>query len=374
MTLAANETRSIVVTGGAGFIGSRLCQRLATSGYKVCVFDNFLPQVHGHSPDLSSLRALDIEIVEGDVRNHALFKSTLNRLRPDIIFHLAAETGTGQSLDLVSDYTASNVLGTANLVEIVNALDCVQKIVLPSSRAIYGEGAYENDAGEPFYARRRELSDMRAGRFAVYDDEANVLRAQATLETTPPAPVSIYASSKLMQEYLLNQGGDGKSWDSTVLRLQNVYGPGQSLCNPYTGVLSIFSTQLLQNELLNIYEDGEIRRDFVYVDDVVSALYQAAFRKTAHASIFNIGSGRAVRVLDVARFLMRAYGKAEDSYWVSGEFREGDIRHACANVDKALNELNWQPVTSLEQGLIQLTRSVLAQRTVDQRAELAVGL
>lgn len=362
---------TVFVTGGAGFIGSRLCQRLAAAGNRVIAYDNLHPQVHG--PGKSSFDFGDhaVELIHGDVSDFDYMRQSIQQVRPRVVYHMAAETGTGQSMEQIRDYTATNVQGTSNLLEIINDTGCVRSLILPSSRSIYGEGAFVDANHCASIGLPRTRDAMERGDFEVYNEQGDRLTAVLTTELCEPRPVSIYASTKLMQEFLVQQGGVNKHWKATILRFQNVYGPGQSLLNPYTGVLSIFSTQLLNDTCLNIYEDGEIYRDFVYVDDVVDALELSANSRTPHGQAINIGSGQAVRILDVAQMLMQEYGKNTDSYRISGDFRDGDIKYACADISLAQSALGWQPKTSLNNGLRALAKSVLKCQQNSEDLEVA---
>lgn len=348
------------LTGGAGFIGSRLANRLAaTPGSDVTVYDNLHPQVHGAAQHPAGL-AENIRFIRGDVGDREALTRALTDAAPDAVTHLAAETGTGQSADEPSRYCHTNVTGTANLIEAMRAANTVSRVVLPSSRAVYGEGPYRAADGTVIIPPARSDGDMRRGRFAPLPEQA--LTPLPVRSDTPVAPCSIYASTKLMQEYLLTQGALG-AWHTAVLRLQNVYGPGQSLKNPYTGVLSIFSQQILEGKTLNIFEDGAIVRDFVFVDDVVDALYRALFADGLPDGLpVNIGSGTPATILDAARILLTQLGAPETRTRVSGDYRPGDIRHACADIGEAARFLGWQPQVSLEDGLSRLARWVQESR------------
>jgi dTDP-L-rhamnose 4-epimerase len=353
------SNHDILITGGAGFIGSRLSRALAAADpdCRIWVLDNLHPQVHGpHAPDPDL--GPQVRFLRGDVADAAAVHAAVQAAQPATVYHLAAETGTGQSYDEPTRYCSVNVMGTTHLIEAMRRVKTVRRVVLSASRAVYGEGAYldQNDclcAGLP-----REASAMAEGRFDVPlpSGFAGPGRPAPSRAGLPPAPASVYASTKLMQEYLLTQAGEGAAWATTILRFQNVYGDGQSLRNPYTGVLSIFAQQLLAGKKLAIFEDGEIARDFVYVDDVVDALVRAGRRALPHGAILDIGTGQAVSILDVARLLMRALGLPQDAYCVTGAFRVGDIRHACADIGSARNLLDWQPKVSVHEGLTRLAR------------------
>src|SRR5687768_2094101 len=269
-------TQRILITGGAGFIGSRLAKSLCAD-HEVMVFDNFHPQVHGYERVEEATGLIGkCQILRGDVANAEDLGFAIRSFNPDLIYHFAAETGTGQSYDEPTRYNLVNVVGTSNLIEAVRAHGgSVKRIVLAGSRAVYGEGAARDKRGALRNAPPRRIEDMRRGVFGLQDEEGTTLTPVPTPETLPAAPASIYASTKLMQEYLCTQCVAGTEVDVVILRLQNVYGPGQSLRNPYTGVISIFCQKVQQGEWLEVFEDGEIIRDFVYIDDVVEA-----FRKS----------------------------------------------------------------------------------------------
>ena len=268
----------VFITGGAGFIGSRLVRALLSSSTdcEVAVFDNLHPQVHGKTPIAPNFPK-GTKFIFGDVTDENALTSALTEFQPELVFHLAAETGTGQSYDEPARYCNVNVMGTTFLIQAIRKCPSVRRGRLLPPHAPYVEGAYIDAKGNEFVAPPRLLPALEAGDFDV------PVPANAERRATPsashaklaPMPASIYASTKLMQEYLLTQAGEHAEWQATILRFQNVYGPGQSLHNPYTGVLSIFANQLLEGKEIAIFEDGKIARDFVFVDDVVAALMAA---------------------------------------------------------------------------------------------------
>lgn len=346
----------IMITGGAGFIGSRLASMLAAEA-EVTVYDNFHPQAHEGNPEnRARLDALGVNIIQGDVCDRAAFEAAMAAVRPGIVYHLAAETGTGQSFDEPARYTDVNVTGTAHLIEAARAVGGVLRVVLAGSRSVYGEGACVDAGGVPRVAVARSPADMARGDFTLRDRDGRLLSPVATDATRcPVAPASVYASTKLMQEYLLAQAFWGTDTEVGILRLQNVYGPGQSLNNPYTGVLSIFCRQIQEGKTLEIFEDGKITRDFVMVDDVVAAFAAMGRAEAAPREIIDIGSGQGVTILDVARSLLRLLGESEDKLRINGAFRPGDIRHAVADISRARTALGWTPAIPLAAGLKQLT-------------------
>jgi dTDP-L-rhamnose 4-epimerase len=355
---------NILITGGAGFIGSRLAKALAAGDptLRIWILDNLHPQVHGADaavPDLGP----QVTFLRGDVGVADDVEAAVAAARPALVYHLAAETGTGQSYDEPTRYCRVNVLGTTHVIEAVRKAGCTRRVVLAASRAVYGEGAYRDREGRECVGLAREAAAMERGRFEVplpagHPGPGVPAPSHAGLA---PAPASVYASSKLMQEYLLTQAGEGAPWTAAMLRFQNVYGPGQSLRNPYTGVLSIFARQLLEGGELAIFEDGEIARDFVYVDDVVDALVRAGRTALPHGTVIDIGLGQAATILSVAKSLMRALGRSEDAFRVTGAFRVGDIRHACADISAARRLLGWQPQVGIDEGLQRLAQWARSQ-------------
>ncbi len=350
------EKSTVLITGGAGFIGSRLACALSPDLYQVTVFDNFHPQSHeGNTDTRALLQQSGVRIIQGDVRDEAALCAAVAASRPQIVYHLAAETGTGQSFDLPARYNDVNVMGTARLIEAIRARGkFVRRVILASSRSVYGEGACVDSDGRPVAAVERVAADLERGDFAPKDMAGRSLRPVPTNADCTVAPASIYASTKLMQEYLLKQAFWGTKVDVGILRLQNVFGPGQSMNNPYTGVLSIFCRQILEGQGLSVFEDGQITRDFVLVDDVVSAFAAMARAARMPAEILDIGTGEGATILQVARRLMSQLGQDPDRVAVTGAFRPGDIRHAVADISRAREKLGWAPAFSLDQGLARL--------------------
>lgn len=348
---------NIFITGGAGFIGRRLALSLQRAGHVVAVFDKLHVQVHS-DPDgvIDELKQSGVSVTRGDVLDISDLTMAIIAAKAEIIVHLAAETGTGQSYDLPAHYCEVNVTGTARLIEAIRAARTkgieVRRVLLAGSRAVYGEGACRDGEGHEVTAVPRLSSDLAVGDFTPKDAEGRRLKpVPSRASTTVPAPASVYASTKLMQEYLLRQGLEQSGVKAGILRLQNVYGAGQSLHNPYTGVLSIFAQQLLDGKTLNIYEDGEIVRDFVYVSDVVEAFHRLCEIDHVPDETVDIGSGVGSTILEVAQTMITTLGIEGERLTITGQFRSGDIRHGVANIEAAQTALGWTPRIKLDEGI-----------------------
>lgn len=345
----------VLITGGAGFIGSRLAKRLAADGHAITVLDSFIEQVHGPAPAHSqSYRELATiaTIIHGDVTDRGTLEAVL--AEAEAVVHLAAETGTGQSMYAIDRYNSVNIGGTSLLLDILaNSDHSVGRVLVASSRSIYGEGRYRTASGEDVYPPHRAEADMQAGDFAVkYRGDAN-LALVATHEDSKIHPSSVYGITKQVQEQLVMTVCPSIGIEGVALRYQNVYGPGQSLSNPYTGILSIFSNLIMQGKGINIFEDGEESRDFVYVDDVVEATAISLTHPGAAGQVFNVGTGVPVSVMEVARTLVRLY-EADTVIEVTGNFRLGDIRHNYADMTRIREKLDFAPEWDFERGIAQL--------------------
>lgn len=353
----------VLITGGAGFIGTRLAARFAADGHAVTVLDALIPQVHGADPAQTSplLRSLDgiAEVVVGSVTSVDDLRTALDRAT--VVVHLAAETGTGQSMYEIDRYVETNVGGTAKLLELLaNDDTAVRRVVIASSRSIYGEGAYETTDGRRVYPEHRADADMASGDFDVHVPGEGELRLIPTDETALLHPSSVYGITKQTQESLVMTVAPTIGIEATSVRYQNVYGPGQSLKNPYTGILSIFSTLIRQGKEINIFEDGEESRDFVYIDDVVEATYLAATDPRAAGETFNVGSGVATTVNEVVAALFAAFGQ-EVPTRISGNYRLGDIRHNVADTTRLRTVLGFTPRTSFRDGVSAFVEWVLSE-------------
>lgn len=344
--------RKILVTGGAGFVGTHLVDALLARGDEVRVFDNLDPQVHGPEPRRPRWLSPDAELVIGDVRDaEALARAVRGA---DVIYHLAAAVGVGQSMYQIAPYTATNTLGTANLLQaLVDREVELERLVVASSMSIYGEGRYARPDGGTPRVVRRGAEQLRRHEWELRDVDGAPLRPLPTDEEKPLDPTSIYALTKADQERMTLQIGEAYGIPSVALRFFNIYGPRQALSNPYTGVCAIFSARLLNGKPPLIFEDGRQTRDFVAVHDVVQALLRAAEREEAVGQAINVGSGRAISVREVAATLARVLG-VEIEPEVTGRYRVGDIRHCFADIGRARSLLGYEPRVGLEQGMAEL--------------------
>lgn len=366
----------ILITGGAGFIGSALAIQLVKRGDEVTILDNLSPQIHGEIPEKSSLMQRlprSVRLVVGDVRNANDWAKVLPG--QEVIVHLAAETGTGQSMYELDRYVDVNVRGTSLFLDMLAKKEAgsesVRRLVIASSRAIYGEGKYKGKNGF-IYPSARAAEDMQKGIFDPRDPTTGeVLSPVPTDESSRIHPSSIYGITKQVQEQLVLTAGTSIGIGAIGLRYQNVYGPGQSLKNPYTGILSIFSTLLLQGKDINIFEDGLETRDFVYIDDVVAATI-AAIDADSSNQAYNVGTGEATNVLTVANSLKSHYGKGGEIA-VSGNFRIGDIRHNFADLTKIKADIGFEPRISFAEGVKAFAEWVETQEIGDSGYERSVN-
>lgn len=367
--------QNILITGGAGFIGTRLSLRLHAAGHYVRVLDSLEPQIHGAVPEDSPLLKLiegKVEFQRGSVTSSDDLRRALAGI--DTVVHLAAETGTGQSMYAIRHYTDVNVGGTALLLDLIaNAPFAVKKIVVASSRAIYGEGKYRCDEHGVVYPGPRVSEDMQGGDFEVYCPHCDrAASLQPTDEATPPRPTSVYGITKLNQEQMVLVVGAALGISALAYRYQNVYGPGQSLSNPYTGILSIFSTRMRNGAGINIFEDGLESRDFVYIDDVVEATARGVESADTLVGAFNVGSGVATDVSTVAATLQRLMGTAVPIQ-VSGKFRVGDIRHNVADLTRVRTTLGFAPAVTFEQGMRRFVSWVKGEPVQVDRYEQSIA-
>lgn len=340
----------VFITGGAGFIGARLSEMLAERGAEITVFDNLSPQIHGTdgaSPTRARAEAV-ATLIQGDVRDADALAAAL--LGHDAVVHLAAETGTGQSMYAQQHYVDVNVTGTVNLLRAVTDAGGVKRVTVAATRAVYGEGQYI-DGDRIIAADPRDPARLERGDFKVYSPvTGQEILPKATDETCLLKPSSIYAITKLAQEQMILNYSQTSAVETAALRLQNVYGPGQSLKNPYTGLLSVFSTRILNGKPLNIFEDGLCTRDFVFIDDVARALMLATLSEVQGLGIVNIGSGEATTILRAAELLSQELGP-DTAREVTGAYRAGDIRSNFADIRRAEALLGFTPGPTVEEGI-----------------------
>ncbi|MFB4393747.1 MULTISPECIES: NAD-dependent epimerase/dehydratase family protein [unclassified Pseudomonas] len=366
-------SQHVLVTGGAGFIGSHLIPKLIAAGHRVRVMDSLTAQVHGTIPvGLDWLQGEGIEFIRADVTIREDWQRVLGGI--DVVVHLAAETGTGQSMYEIARYNEVNSQGTALLFDVLGKLPehQVKRVVLSSSRSIYGEGAYRHPVtGARVYPGARTAEQLREQRWdPVCSESGMALELVATREDDLISPASIYAATKYAQEDLVRIGCQAMGLGYAILRLQNVYGERQSLNNPYTGILSIFSTKIRRDTQLPLFEDGAESRDFVHVDDVTDALLAAVIVAEAPNTAINVGSGLATSVEEVASELCRAFDKAPN-VTVTGQFRVGDIRHNYADIDRLQRLLGVTPKVSLAAGLRRFADWVCSQPLPEDQLEKA---
>ena len=353
------ENMRILVTGGLGFIGSRVAEEHVRRGDSVAIVDRLLQQVHADDRMIHKMSSLGAEVVVGDVCDPDVWERALPGA--DWVYHMAAETGTGQSMHEIVRYCDANVRATALLCEALARDTSVKRVLVPSSRAIYGEGLYRCADHGTVTPNPRALADMDAARFNCTCPycEGRV-DAVATSEDARVRPSSVYAATKAAQEWLLEQTCHRLEIPVRVVRYQNVYGPGQSLKNPYTGVLAVFASRLARGEDLHVFEDGEIVRDFIYIDDVVSATLDVMELPSCDEPV-NVGTGRPVTMLDVARSFARHAPSKATKYRVTGEFRFGDVRAAYAEISRLERLTGARTFVTIEEGVERLLSGTLAQ-------------
>ncbi|HET7307099.1 MAG TPA: NAD-dependent epimerase/dehydratase family protein [Gammaproteobacteria bacterium] len=362
--------KNILITGGAGFIGSHLAAELLRHGYRVRVLDNLDPQVHGESRRRPSYLDDNVELQIGDVRDAAAVETALAGI--DGVFHFAAAVGVGQSMYELAHYTSINNVGTAVLLEAL-ARQPVEKLVVASSMSLYGEGLYHDVHGSPA-AARRSREQLARREWEPYGPNGQTLEPAPTPETKPADLSSVYALSKFDQERLCLMVGEAYDIPATALRFFNVYGPHQALSNPYTGVLAIFASRCLNDRPPLIFEDGEQRRDFVSVHDVARAARLAYESGAAAGRVFNIGSGQAFTIREIAQKIAAAAGKPELEPEITGRYRVGDIRHCFADIGRARSILRYAPEISLDQGLAEIAAWLATTQAVDRAAEASAEL
>lgn len=347
---------NVLITGGSGFIGSEIVNQLYSIGVRnITVLDSMTEQIHGVKWTNSFLfKKIEskCKFIKGDVCDLSIVREAIVDI--DVIIHLAAETGTGQSMYQINRYNETNVMGTSNLLQAISLAGTnskVKKIILSSSRSVYGEGKYECPKCGVIYPDGRSKEQMLSGDFNFYCPKCGKkMSPMPTTEDSEIKPASLYAYTKYAQEMMLKTMCPAIGIDFTIFRFQNVYGVGQSLKNPYTGILSVFSTLMLENKKVNIFEDGLESRDFVNVKDVARSVIRAIDEPQSNGQIINIGSGQNTSVIEIAKILKKHYGSVSEIN-VSGDFRIGDIAHNKADISKAKKLLGFQPSIKLSSGL-----------------------
>ena len=365
--------KNILITGGAGFIGANLTKKLVSKGYNVTILDNLSKQIHGENQDSELYKSIKniSTFILGDVCNKSDWNKALKG--QDAVIHLAAETGTGQSMYEITKYNDVNILGTSHLLNILaNESHSIQKMVIASSRSIYGEGKYFCEKDGITYPNERNDADMSKGLFEpICNNCKEELSLMSTDENSKIHPLSIYGITKQQQEQMTLLMGKSLDVPAVALRYQNVYGPGQSLSNPYTGILSIFSTRMLNGNDIDIYEDGEESRDFVFINDVVDATVLALEKEEANNQIFNVGSGVATTVSQVANSLKEFYN-SNVNITISGKYRLGDIRHNYADLSKIKKALGFSPKFDFNSGISEFVKWVKTQEIKEDKYESSI--
>jgi dTDP-L-rhamnose 4-epimerase len=353
----------ILVTGGAGFIGGRLVKRLATFA-TVIVLDSLESQIHGERSFSSAIDAA-ATCVHADVRDGSAYAELLDDV--DVVIHLASQTGTGQSMYDLAGYVSSNAFGTAQLLEgILAAKRLPLRIILASSRAVYGEGFYES--GDGLHSARRSLENLKSGVWEPVDADGNIVFPVPMRESHPTEPISVYGLTKLWQEQLAQIVLDTRNIDYAILRFQNVFGPGQATNNPYTGIVGMVSRGILANEPVELFEDGLMTRDFLFVDDAVAAVEAVVRHGDPLQGIYNVGSGLKTSLVALAETIGLVAEKKPELR-CSGRFRVGDVRHALADTTRFRATFGVLPRTPIEEGVAAYLAWFTTQPTVDPKQQ-----
>jgi dTDP-L-rhamnose 4-epimerase len=360
-------TKHVLITGGAGFIGSHLADDLLTRGYRVRALDNLSPQVHGPGCQRPEYLDPEVELVIGDIRDGTAVRRALKGV--DAVFHLAAAVGVGQSMYEIARYTEVNNVGTAVLLEALVERP-VARLVVASSMSLYGEGLYRDHAGRLRGDVNRDIERIRQGEWEPQDAHGRLLEPVPTPESKAPAIASVYALSKYDQERLALMLGAAYGIPTVALRFFNVYGPRQALSNPYTGVLAMCASRLLDGDRPLILEDGKQRRDFINIKDTVQAARLALESPGAVGVVCNIGSGQSVTVREIAERFARLVGRTDLEPQITGKYRAGDIRHCFADITRARELLGYEPRVTLDQGLRELATWLEGHTAEDRVAEV----
>ncbi|MBN1593038.1 MAG: SDR family NAD(P)-dependent oxidoreductase [Candidatus Coatesbacteria bacterium] len=362
----------VLVTGGAGFIGSHLVDRLLEGGYEVTVYDSLEKQVHGEDQKIPDYLSKKAEFIKGDVRDRdSLYKAIKGK---QVVFHEAAAVGVGQSMYEIARYTDINTMGGAILLDILaNEKHQVEKVLVASSMSIYGEGKYDCKKCGAIFPKLRPESQMAAGDWEMHCPKCGAhAKPLPTDEEKPLYPTSIYAVNKRDHEEMFISTGVAYKLPTVALRYFNVYGPRQALSNPYTGVCAIFGSRILNDHSPIIFEDGLQSRDFINVRDIAEANVLALESDNADYQVFNVGSGKSISVLEIANILIDRVGKVDGlAPQIVKKFRAGDIRHCFADITKIKTLLGFKPSISFEDGMTELTEWVASQ-TADDSVEKAL--
>jgi dTDP-L-rhamnose 4-epimerase len=361
--------KRILVTGGAGFIGSHVVDLLLAVGHDVRVLDNLTPQVHGQGNGRPDYLDDEAELIIGDVRDPAAVGQALRGV--DAVIHLAADVGVGQSMYNIVSYVQTNEVGTAVLLEALSKHP-VERLLVASSMSVYGEGMARRRDGRLVSPPDRTVEQLRVGAWNTQDIDGEVLTPVPTPETKQPSLSSIYALNKFVQERMSLIVGRAYGIPTVALRFFNVYGPRQALSNPYTGVLAIFASRLLNHRPPVIFEDGLQQRDFVHVSDIAQACLLALETKTGIGQVFNVGSGQSRTVLSIAEDLASVVGMSQITPEISGKYRAGDIRHCFADISCSQEKLGFRPRVDFRQGMEELAEW-LADQSADDHVSHATA-
>jgi dTDP-L-rhamnose 4-epimerase len=355
--------KRILLTGGAGFIGSHVTELLLSCGCDVRILDSLTPQVHGPDARRPGYLSPDAELLIGDVRDPAEVEKALRNI--DGVIHLAASVGVGQSMYDITSYVEVNEVGTAVLLQALSKRP-VQRLVVASSMSVYGEGLSRRADGSLVFPEARSVDQLARGAWDLEDSSGQPLSPVATPETKQPSLCSVYALNKYAQEQMALIVGKAYGMDTVALRFFNVYGPRQALSNPYTGVLAIFASRLLNKRPPLVFEDGLQRRDFVHVRDVSLAVKLALETEVGVGRVYNVGSGQSRSILSIAQDLARIVGLPQIVPHVTGKYRAGDIRHCFADISLSQRELGFVPEIAFEEGLAELAEWLSKQVALDQ--------